>query len=82
MSFLIKELSLGLGFLCLLLMYCLFPTAALGALAGSFVRDGGTAGAACRVPWLQTNGVNNNGVAEKVMKFDRLGKKVRKFDRF
>ena len=27
--------------------------------------------------WLRTNGVNTNGAAAKVMKFDRLGKKVR-----
>ena len=28
-------------------------------------------------PWLRTNGVNPNGAAAKVVKFDRLGKKVR-----
>ena len=32
--------------------------------------------------WLRTNGVIINGVAAKVMIFDRLGKKVCKIDRF
>ena len=33
---------------------------------------------ACRSDtWLRTNGVNTNGATAKVMKFDRLGKKVR-----
>ena len=29
------------------------------------------------ISWLRTNGVNTNGVAAKVINFDRLGKKLR-----
>ena len=32
--------------------------------------------------WLRTNGVNTNGVAPKVMSFDRLGKKYATFTDF
>ena len=31
-------------------------------------------------PWLRTYGVNPNGVAAKIMVFDRLRKKVGKFE--
>ena len=34
------------------------------------------------MPWSRTNGINTNGVAAKVMILDRLGIKVRYFDRF